>query len=61
MVIGVQRGIEHGSEGRKQPVMSESESVMNQSLVTSGGANRAPIGHEGFIFFNQTLGSPSGE
>jgi hypothetical protein len=66
MIIGVQWGIENGSEARKQPVMSQSgvshESVMSQSLVTSGGAT---IGHplvmkESF-FFNQTLGSPSGE
>ncbi len=35
--------------------------VTSQSLVTFGGANRAPVGHEGVIFFNHTLGSPSGE
>ncbi len=35
MTIDVQRGIEHGSE-------ASHESVMSQSLVTSGGAT---IGH----------------
>ncbi len=62
MVTSVQRGIKLGSEASKQPDLSQSW-VSHESVTSDfwGCYYRAPIGHEGVIFLNETLESPSGE